>query len=591
MEFARRAAEQAQALYAPRAAVEQWTRTIQAAQQLGMSKAEAVPPAFYRSRGQARDTLGDFEEARADFERAQQAAKQLGDGRTEWQSLIDLGLLWAGRSYDRAGAYFEQAVELAEQLEDAGLQAHSLNRYGNWLLNVGQFDRAIEAHHLALALFEAAEDRAGMAETLDLLGTLTCHAGDLVHGVLLYGRAVDLLRTLDNRSVLSSCLAMRASFADPWNGHTTCTANWSFAQREHDLIEALQLARDIQWAAGEAFAEIMYGIACASYGQLGAGLAHVQEGLRLATEINHQQWVAGAHSTLARIYLAMLAPDQAISHTDIGLAAARELGSAFWIAGLIATRARTYCLQGQFGLAEVALHEVLARTEDPHDGLGRELLLARAELALAQHRPKQALQWCEQLLRTASQRAGKTDKLVIPQLWKCQGEALAALGRTEEAIRVLEEARRGAILQQYTSLCWQIERSLGLAYRKTRRYEEAQQMFIAAQQGITRLAGTIEDHAFQEHFEQTASATLPKERLASTRKMTAGQYGGLTERELEVVTQIGQGRSNAEIATILVVSKRTVETYVSSILSKLSVASRTQVALWARDRGLPDRES
>ena len=129
----------------------------------------------------------------------------------QWQSVLDLGFLWAGRNYERAGAYFEQAVELAEELGDAALQAHTLNRYGNWLLNVGQFERAIEAHHKALTLFEELQDRAGMAETLDLLGTLTCHAGDLVNGVELYGRAIELLRTLDNRSVLSSCLAMASA--------------------------------------------------------------------------------------------------------------------------------------------------------------------------------------------------------------------------------------------------------------------------------------------------------------------------------------------------------------------------------------------
>jgi DNA-binding NarL/FixJ family response regulator len=64
----------------------------------------------------------------------------------------------------------------------------------------------------------------------------------------------------------------------------------------------------------------------------------------------------------------------------------------------------------------------------------------------------------------------------------------------------------------------------------------------------------------------------------------------LTEREREVAARIGQGKSNTEIAGLLVVSKRTVETYVSSILSKLGFTSRSQIALWARDRGLAGGE-
>jgi DNA-binding NarL/FixJ family response regulator len=64
----------------------------------------------------------------------------------------------------------------------------------------------------------------------------------------------------------------------------------------------------------------------------------------------------------------------------------------------------------------------------------------------------------------------------------------------------------------------------------------------------------------KERFEKRASATLPKERATSARRAIPDQYGGLTERELEVATQVGQGKSNSEIAAALVVSKRTVET-------------------------------
>ena len=59
----------------------------------------------------------------------------------------------------------------------------------------------------------------------------------------------------------------------------------------------------------------------------------------------------------------------------------------------------------------------------------------------------------------------------------------------------------------------------------------------------------------------------------------------LTERELEVLKYIAQGNSNQQIAEIMVVSKATVHTHVSRILSKLQVASRTQAALIALKEG------
>jgi len=61
---------------------------------------------------------------------------------------------------------------------------------------------------------------------------------------------------------------------------------------------------------------------------------------------------------------------------------------------------------------------------------------------------------------------------------------------------------------------------------------------------------------------------------------------GLTRREHEVAMLIGQGKSNSKIAAELVLSKRTVETHVSHILSKLGLSNRAQVMRWAIDHGL-----
>src|SRR5512141_1621574 len=60
----------------------------------------------------------------------------------------------------------------------------------------------------------------------------------------------------------------------------------------------------------------------------------------------------------------------------------------------------------------------------------------------------------------------------------------------------------------------------------------------------------------------------------------------LTERETEVLRLLAQGRSNKEIAHDLTIGEKTVKTHVSNILSKLSVPSRTQAALYAVRIGL-----
>jgi len=60
----------------------------------------------------------------------------------------------------------------------------------------------------------------------------------------------------------------------------------------------------------------------------------------------------------------------------------------------------------------------------------------------------------------------------------------------------------------------------------------------------------------------------------------------LTARELEVLSLVGQGASNKEIATALFITERTARTHVSNILGKLGLASRTQAALYAVEHKL-----
>lgn len=63
---------------------------------------------------------------------------------------------------------------------------------------------------------------------------------------------------------------------------------------------------------------------------------------------------------------------------------------------------------------------------------------------------------------------------------------------------------------------------------------------------------------------------------------TAFDYStyGINERELEIIERIANGYSNKEIASELFLSEGTVRNYLSSILDKLSLRDRTQVAVF-----------
>jgi non-specific serine/threonine protein kinase len=83
-----------------------------------------------------------------------------------------------------------------------------------------------------------------------------------------------------------------------------------------------------------------------------------------------------------------------------------------------------------------------------------------------------------------------------------------------------------------------------------------------------------------ESIELALATALPTARVA------AGAALPLTPRELEVTVLVGRGYSNREISEALVVSVRTTEAHVTNVLTKLGLRSRSQLAVWAAERGL-----
>jgi DNA-binding NarL/FixJ family response regulator len=79
---------------------------------------------------------------------------------------------------------------------------------------------------------------------------------------------------------------------------------------------------------------------------------------------------------------------------------------------------------------------------------------------------------------------------------------------------------------------------------------------------------------------------IPRGPLTETRVNPAG----LTSRQIDVLRLLGKGRTNAEIASELVISVRTVDSHVAAVLDKLGAASRREAAARAAELGVFDGE-
>ncbi|GAA5529052.1 response regulator transcription factor [Herpetosiphon gulosus] len=106
---------------------------------------------------------------------------------------------------------------------------------------------------------------------------------------------------------------------------------------------------------------------------------------------------------------------------------------------------------------------------------------------------------------------------------------------------------------------------------------------------VSAIRGTVSGKAY---VDPNVTARLLSQVANSRNQPPASQLTGrLTERELAVLNLIATGHTNASIADQLRLSEGTVRNHVSTILSKLDVADRTQAALLAVEHGLHQRES
>jgi len=105
------------------------------------------------------------------------------------------------------------------------------------------------------------------------------------------------------------------------------------------------------------------------------------------------------------------------------------------------------------------------------------------------------------------------------------------------------------------------------------------------------LAESIRKAARGESVLHSRVAARMIQEVREAKRKVPPAFAELTPRELEVLQLLADGQTNTAIAEQLVLREKTVRGYISNILSKLHLEDRTQIAVFAWQQGLMERES
>jgi DNA-binding CsgD family transcriptional regulator/tetratricopeptide (TPR) repeat protein len=395
-----------------------------------------------------------------------------------------------------------------------------------------------------------------------------------------------LLQSLGDRQGMVSSLATLALCGAMYLSEIVVTATLTVQECLAHTERARQIAVEIGLRSGEVYTWIGSAYALGTQGQYGRAIEAITQGIEIAQEIGHREWLCYSYRHLGAIYLDLLALPEAQNYMSQALALAQEIGSGYHTHSVAGYLLSIFAHERDFVQAETLI-ATLFREDLPIQTIGqRRLWLGRAELALAQGDPELGLQIVDRLMTsTANFDPGHPGS--IPYLAHIRSEALMALQRRDEAETTLLAARATSQARMLTRFIWKIDIALGKLYQAQGRFADASALFAAAHEVVHSIALSVPDSGpnaeVRVNFLRQSLALFSSPQVVSP----AGHHtAGLTRREIEVLRLVAQGATNRQIGAALHISERTVNTHLTNILNKIGCDNRTAAAAFAVQQGL-----
>ena len=417
----------------------------------------------------------------------------------------------------------------AEALSDAAM-----------LVNIqGDTERAAVLAEESLTLYRELGDQEGIALALYQLGHVAWLKGDFARAATLLNESLELSRALSDTISVAYALYSLAGLAN---------IRGQYARGVALFEDALALFRQEGNKRGVALALLQLAdLLFTSQGDATRIRSLLEEGLALCREIGDKDGLALYHYFSGQVALSQGDVSTARSLLEESLALYREMGDRQRIARALIVLAKLETHQGNYQAAQTLAEESLSLARG-----GRHLLNIAAGLeGLAQ-------------VAAAQEAAASslTSILWAAQLW---GAADALRDTLEAPLPLVERATYESSVEAARAL-------LGLE-AFTRAWAEGRSM--------------SPEQALAAQGQAPGSQHPPTEGTPSTKSLPHPLTpDGLTAREVEVLRLAAQGLTDAQIAEKLVITRRTVNWYLTSIYSKIHVSSRAAATRYALEHHL-----